>query len=545
MYKDKQLIVLMAGHGTRLYPLTLNMPKALLSVKQMPSIYNMLIPLIKDGLTDITFVVNDENRYLIEQFMKNSFNNIKIDFKYVVQRDFSGPGIALKMTKDLIKKKTILLLGDTLCEYPTDYSKSFIVGQKVAKEKANMYCMISTDSNDKIIGLEDKPQKTNASYAAIGLYYFKNYKLLKKILEEDIQKDGAEYQLSSYFYKYMEKEAIYLEKTTSWEDIGTLENYMETNKKNFNCRSFNSLFLDNLSVLHKKSTWNKISSEMNWYKEVANTDFEKITPKFYKNNKFDNEYGIEYYDYLTLSEYFTFYPLINYNKNYIFEKLFENLMNIYSKNKIISLSFRDYMQEMLLKKTRSRIDKWNRKDIVLSDEVVIDGKKYLGINKCLEKLEKRIIRICNDSINYVSIVHGDPAFSNILFSPRNMIFKFIDPRGNFVIDTIYGDYRYDIAKLRHCYHGRYDEIINDLFTVDESEKGLKIKFFKQASNYSMFDNIIDKNNISIDDIELIEGLLFISMISLHSDYPERQLAFFIQGIKILNKQLGGVQYDSI
>ena len=40
-------------------------------------------------------------------------------------------------------------------------------------------------------------------------------------------------------------------------------------------------------------------------------------------------------------------------------------MNIYSKNKIISLSFRDYMQEMLLKKTRSRIDKWNRKDIVL------------------------------------------------------------------------------------------------------------------------------------------------------------------------------------
>lgn len=180
MYKDKQLIVLMAGRGTRLYPLTLNMPKALLSVKQMPSIYNMLIPLIKDGLTDITFVVNDENRYLIEQFMKNSFDNIKVDFKYVIQRDFSGPGIALRMTKDLIKKKTILLLGDTLCEYPTNYSKSFIVGQKVVQGKTNMYCMINTDDNDKIIKLEDKPQKTDASYAAIGLYYFKNYKLLKK-----------------------------------------------------------------------------------------------------------------------------------------------------------------------------------------------------------------------------------------------------------------------------------------------------------------------------------------------------------------------------
>ena len=37
---------------------------------------------------------------------------------------------------------------------------------------------------------------------------------------------------------------MYIEKTKDWEDIGTLENYMETNKKNFNCRNFNSLFLD-------------------------------------------------------------------------------------------------------------------------------------------------------------------------------------------------------------------------------------------------------------------------------------------------------------
>lgn len=336
----------------------------------------------------------------------------------------------------------------------------------------------------------------------------------------------------------MEQEDMYIEKTKDWEDIGTLENYMETNKKNFNCRNFNSLFLDDFSVLHKKSSWNKITSEMNWYKEVINTDFEKITPKFYENNKFDSEYGIEYYDYLTLAEYFTFYPLKEYNKKYIFEKLFQTLMNIYSNNKIIALSFRDYMKQMLITKTKSRIEKWDRTDIVSQDEIMINGKKYLGVNECLKRLEKRIIGICNDSINYISIVHGDPAFSNILFSPRSMIFKFIDPRGNFVIDTIYGDYRYDIAKLRHCYHGRYDEIINDLFIVEENEKGLKLRFFKNETNYKELDDIILKNNISIDDVELIEGLLFISMISLHSDYPTRQLAFFIRGIKILNKQLG-------
>ncbi|MGM9877094.1 MAG: sugar phosphate nucleotidyltransferase [Bacilli bacterium] len=539
MYKDKQLIVLMAGHGSRLYPLTLTMPKSLLSVKQMPAIYNIIVPLIKDGLKDITFVVNDENRYIIEKFMKKTFEKINVDFKYVIQKDFSGPGMALKLTKDLIRKKTILVLGDTLVPYPKDFSKSFIVGQKVPKEKSKDYCMIEVDNENKIIKLEDKPRKTSSKYAAVGLYYFHNYKLLKQILEEDILKEGEEYQLSSYFYKYMEKENIYLEETTNWQDIGTLENYMETNKKNFNCRNFNALFLDDLSVLHKKSSWEKITSEMNWYKEIIGTDFEKITPKFYENNKFDSEYGIEYYDYLTLAEYFTFYPLGDCNKEYIFRKLFETLFNIYKKNKIVSLSFRDYMKKMLIEKTKNRISKWERQDLVDIEEIIIDGKKYIGLNECLKRLEKRIIGLCNDSINYVSIVHGDPAFSNILYSPRNTIFKFIDPRGNFVIDTIYGDYRYDLAKLRHCYHGRYDEIINDLFIVEEtSNKSIKLNFFKEAPNYKILDEVLKKNDISINDIELIEGLLFASMIVLHSDYKTRQLAFYVQSIKILNKQLG-------
>ena len=46
---DKQLVILMAGKGTRLYPLTLGFPKCLLSIKQKPAIYNMILPLINKG----------------------------------------------------------------------------------------------------------------------------------------------------------------------------------------------------------------------------------------------------------------------------------------------------------------------------------------------------------------------------------------------------------------------------------------------------------------------------------------------------------------
>ena len=41
-FEDKQLIVLMAGKGTRLYPLTLGFPKCLLSIRQKPAVYNKL-----------------------------------------------------------------------------------------------------------------------------------------------------------------------------------------------------------------------------------------------------------------------------------------------------------------------------------------------------------------------------------------------------------------------------------------------------------------------------------------------------------------------
>ena len=534
--KDKQLIILMAGKGSRLYPLTLGFPKCLLSIKQKPAIYNMIIPLIKQGLEDITLVVNLENKSLLKDFFDEVFKNKRININYVVQETADGPGSALKNAEKYINKPTILLLGDTLCKYPTNFDNNWIGVEKIKKSEQYKYCMIESDVNNNITNIIDKPKKIiETNFAAVGIYYFRNYKLLKKVLNEDIDKKHGEYQLSSYFELYLEKEKIKIEQIDNWEDIGTLEGYMQTNKNNFNCRNFNSLFLDELGVIHKRSIYEKITSEMSWYKEIENTDFEKLTPKFYNNNKFSSEYGIEYYDYLTLSEYMTYYPLNEYTRRVIFDSVLSKLLRVYDKNKIVSLEFNDLFKEILIDKTRKRIQQWDRVDLVNKEKININGINYLGLFPCLNKLIPYIEKICNDSLNYVTIIHGDVAFSNILFSPRSLNFKLIDARGNFGIDTIYGDYRYDLAKLRHCYHGRYDEIVNDLFEVKENNE-IEINYYKD-NEYKLFDEIMIKNNINVNDIELIEGLLFISMIPLHSDYKDRQLAFYTQGIKILNNQL--------
>ena len=534
-YSDIKLVVLAAGKASRLYPLTLGFPKCLLSVNQKPAIFNMLIPMIKKGLRDITFVVNLENKSLIEDFINHSFELLNLNIEYIIQEDFSGPATAFKLIKNNLTKPVMLLLSDTICEIPDNLNYSWLGVSEVNKEK-NRYCMVEYNSSNEITNFIDKSDgNIDTNYAAIGIYYLHNYKLLKKVFEKDIPMIHNEYQLSSIFEEYMKEEKIYIQKFNNWEDFGTLDAYKDVTANKFNCRYFNNLKLDDNSILTKESSYEKIQSEIDWFKENQNTDFGKLSPKFYDYKDNSMKYSIEYYDYLTLMEYFCYYPLNNYSINIIFSRLFNKMCGIYQDTKKIIPEFKEHTKKILIDKTEHRIHNWNRKDLLNSETITINQKNYLGIYPCLNKLKRSIEKICNESDQFVSIIHGDPAFSNILFSPRTQIIRFIDPRGNFDIDTIYGDNRYDIAKLRHCYHGRYDEIINDMFSVNEKGDSINYMFYKNGDS-SIFDNIVSKK-YNLDDIELIEGLLFISMLPLHNDYPDRQLVFFARGIECLNNQV--------
>lgn len=537
MYNDKQLIILTAGKSTRLFPLTLGMPKCLLSVKQRPAIYNMLIPMVNKGLKNIIFVVNKENEQIIRDFNDYVFENLNLNIDYIIQDDFSGPGGALYLTKDYILKPTILLLGDTICNIPVNFKTSWIATKTISKSETYKYCMVEYNNQKEIINMIDKPNNSDLTQAIIGMYYFNSPINLKTAISNmKKEKIFGEYQLSMIFKEYMKLEKIYLYETNYWLDIGNLEDYTKVNKEMFNCRNFNTLEIKD-SILYKKSNYEKITSEYNWFSKVKGTLFEKHSPKFYDDCIANDGYGIEFYDYLTLSEYFTFYPLSEYSRKYIFKKLVELLLTIYKSTKITdNKEFKYLFKTILIDKTNNRINKWNRKDLINLDKIKINNKEYIGLKKALTILNKDVTKICNESENYISIIHGDPAFSNILFSPRTTIFKFIDPRGNFGKDTVYGDYRYDIAKLRHCYQGSYDDIINDLFEIEEINNNISFKLYKDY-DYKIFDEILIQQKININDIELIEALLFISMIPLHSDYPKRQLAFFITGIILLNNQL--------
>ncbi len=135
-------------------------------------------------------------------------------------------------------------------------------------------------------------------------------------------------------------------------------------------------------------------------------------------------------------------------------------------------------------------------------------------------------------------VHGDFCLSNIMYDLNNRIIKLIDPRGYFGELSVYGDIKYDIAKLRHSFCSYYDFIVADLFNVKE----VKSNSFNFQVNVddrhnkiaTIFDKTVQSNKYNLEMIKVFESLLFFSMLPLHSDNFERQKAMYLTGIELIN-----------
>ena len=548
VFMKKQLIILMAGRATRLAPLSLFLPKGLLTINQKPACFNMVADLIANhDVDDITFVTSPSNNQIVKDFVNKSFSGTKgLKINFVIQENPAGPLHAFQLCESLIHEPTLLLLGDTLCETELDYSYDWVGYKTINDNSHSRWCLIKTDADEVLTQIIDKPEYTpETNKVLIGLYNFVNYKDLVDCLNKDYPRIRNELQLSSLIWEYSQLHSVKGMQINNWYDTGTLKDYNETLANNISGRSFNKFRLDKFGVLTKESSYLKLKTEIDWIKEVSKRGYAFLMPNFYgekiekKNGEEIVSYKIEYVNGKTLTEYFNYYQISPDNWCYIFDRLI-NTMSVLWEN-IPSKQF-DIVKNsryMYVEKTLERIAKWGRKDILEQEYIFSNGEKLLGFYSVFDKLKDKIERLINSSEKYASIIHGDPCFSNVIFFPETGSFKLIDPRGNFGEDSIYGDKRYDVAKLRHNYHGLYDNIVLNLFKLKEiANNEFEYDFFsKDILSPSIFDQILKNYGFDLSEIELIEGLLFISMIPLHENNKKAQIMFYLTGIKCLNNQL--------
>lgn len=539
--KDMQLVILMGGKTTRLAPLSYSLPDGFLSIDSKPVVFCMLIDYVKKGLRDVTFVVNNENKSIVRGFMDKTFSNL--DVRYVVQVDPLGPLHAFQMCADVITKPTLLLLGDTICETDLDYSYDWLAYMDINDSSHSRWCLIKTDAEDTVQEIIDKPDYTpETNKVLIGLYNFRDPHVLREALSKTYDTKRGEFQLSSAIEQYAAKRKMNGMRVSSWYDTGTLANYNYTMRKHIFGRSYNNFELDEFGVLTKTSDSGKLRSEIMWMDKMQKSGLNFLIPQFI-STKIDGKkvsYKMEYITGSTLAEYFMFYDISDDNWRYIFDKYMKTGSLMWEKKAPRSAEDITRLSHMMyVDKTLERIKKWRRKDILAKEKIISNGKELIGFERVFEMLKPRIDKLIAGSRKHYSLIHGDPYFGNTIYLPLTTTFKFLDPRGNFGIETAFGDARYDVAKARHSYHGLFDYIVLGLYNLKEiAADNFEYQFFsKNIINPKIFDDIVVRYGYDINDIELIEGLLFISMITLHEKDPKAQVMYYLTGLKCLNNQI--------
>jgi hypothetical protein len=198
------------------------------------------------------------------------------------------------------------------------------------------------------------------------------------------------------------------------------------------------------------------------------------------------------------------------------------------------------LEEMYLGKTRKRLENLEGPSELLAlvrhpGPVTINGREVPNLPDLWDRLEGEVGRLAENVQG--CIVHGDLCLSNILYDLRSRVCKLLDPRGSFGTAGIYGDPRYDVAKLYHSIYGLYDFIVNDLFhvSIDGGNVSLQIRSRPQHQQIQERFEKVFFSEFDRREVLLITGLLFASMPALHYDAPRRQLAMYARALQLLGE----------
>lgn len=243
--KVKKGIILAAGKGTRLRPLTTSIPKAMLPVVNKPVIDYIIEEALASGLTEIAVVCNYQKEVLYHYLKHRPY------IHFIEQPNFGGTALALKSAIDFIDGEDFsLFLGDEIVTslstpcmaqllsvfYHYQQQKVITGIESVSKELLKEYNVLSIDRTEvsRIAFIKDiieKPttdSELHSSYTSIGRYVIPH--TITPYLS-DLEVDAAsEIPLTSYFKKLTTTEEFigyYFDGKRY--DIGSIDKWMNTN----------------------------------------------------------------------------------------------------------------------------------------------------------------------------------------------------------------------------------------------------------------------------------------------------------------------------
>ena len=232
-----QVIIPLAGKGSRLRPHTITKPKPLMPIAGKPILAHILDDLKNLNVNEIIFITG----YLKEKIEEYVKKNYDYKCRFIEQTKMDGTAGAIKLAQEFIHEDVLIIYADTIFETDLrviDKAKieSNVDGIIWVKEVEDYsrFGVVVKDANNFMIKIVEKPKEPISKLANIGVYYVKNYTLMFEgidyIYKYDI-KLGNEYFLTDAFsYMINQGSKILTCEVTNWYDCGKFETMLDSNR---------------------------------------------------------------------------------------------------------------------------------------------------------------------------------------------------------------------------------------------------------------------------------------------------------------------------
>lgn len=238
MGNEIKAMIMAAGVGSRLEPLTKFVPKPLVPIANKPVMDILFEKLAQIGIRDVIC-----NTYYLANQIINRYtnNNFGINFNYITEETLSGTAGGVKKCQFFFDKGTpfLVLSADGLTN--ADLEKGIEIHKKtgaiatigikpIAMEDVPKFGVVVTDNDGFITEFQEKPsiESAKSNFINTGIYIF-DYKIFDYIPENtfyDFAKD--------VFPKLLNEHAINtFEVNEYWSDIGSIGQYIQSTKDLF------------------------------------------------------------------------------------------------------------------------------------------------------------------------------------------------------------------------------------------------------------------------------------------------------------------------
>ena len=173
-----QAVVLAAGEGTRLRPLTEDKSKGMVEIDDTPLLTHCFDQLIELGADELVVVVGYMKEVIIDHY-GDEYEAVPITYTH--QREQKGLAHALLTVEDHVDDEFMLLLGDNVFEanladvvrrQREDRADAAFLAEEVPWEEASRYGVCDTNDYGEITDVVEKPEDPPSNLVMTGFYTF-------------------------------------------------------------------------------------------------------------------------------------------------------------------------------------------------------------------------------------------------------------------------------------------------------------------------------------------------------------------------------------